>query len=155
MSKATLSLSFTDAQTVAIDAALTELETQFASLVGVSADKRRKLMKMGGKSESFCRLTLSLLEQNPQVVTPGLGLAEVQRTFEAFDWLRPRVQRLQRLGERLENTNTLAGADIMKASLQGYALLKVSGRDQGLEGLRETLGTRFARRSKSAEAKAA
>jgi len=155
MSKATLSLSFTDAQTVAIDAALTELETQFASLVGVSADKRRKLMKMGGKSESFCRLTLSLLEQNPQVVTPGLGLPEVQRTFEAFDWLRPRVQRLQRLGERLENTNTLAGADIMKASLQGYALLKVSGRDQGLEGLRETLGTRFARRSKSAEAKAA
>jgi len=155
MSKATLSLSFTDAQTAAIDAALTELEAQFASLVGVSADKRRKLMKMGGKSESFCRLTLSLLEQNPQVVTPGLGLPEVQRTFEAFDWLRPRVQRLQRLGERLENTNTLAGADIMKASLQGYALLKVSGRDQGLEGLRETLGTRFARRSKSAEAKAA
>ena len=155
MSKATLSLSFTDAQAAAIDAALTELETQFAALVGVSADKRRKLMKMGGKSESFCRLTLSLLEQNPQVVTPGLGLPEVQRTFEAFDWLRPRVQRLQRLGERLENTNTLAGADIMKASLQGYALLKVSGRDQGLEGLRETLGTRFARRSKSAEAKAA
>lgn len=155
MSQATLSLSFTDAQAAAIDAALTELETQFASLVGLSADKRRKLMKMGDKSEGFCRLTLSLLEQNPQVVTPGLGLSAIQRTFDAFDWLRPRVQRLQRLGERLDNTNTVIGADIMKASLQGYALLKVSGRDQGLEGLRETLGTRFARRSKSAEAKAA
>jgi hypothetical protein len=155
MSQTTLSLSFTDAQAAAIDTALTELETQFSALVGMPADKRRKLMKMGDKSEAFCRQTLSLLEQNPQVVTPGLGLPEVQRTFDAFDWLRPRVQRLQRLGERLDNTNTVVGADIMKASLQGYALLRVSGRNQGLDGLRETLGARFARRTKSAEPKAA
>lgn len=155
MSQATLSLSFTDAQAAAIDAALTELETQFSALVGMPADKRRKLMKMGGKSEAFCRQTLSLLEQNPLVVPRGMELTDVRQSFDALDWLRPRVQRLQRLGERLDNTSTVVGADIMKASLQGYALLKVSGRNQGLEGLRETLGARFSRRSKAPEAKAA
>ena len=155
MSQAKLSLSFTDAQAAAIDAALTELETQFSALVGMPPDKRRKLMKMGDKSETFCRQTLSLLDQNPQLVPPALALSDVRQNFDALDWLRPRVQRMQRLGERLANTDTVVGASIMRASLQGYSLLKVSGQNQGLEGLRETLGARFARRSKSAEAKAA
>ena len=33
----------------------------------------------------------------------------------------------------------------MQVASQGYALLKVSGRNQGLEGLRKDLGTRFAK----------
>ena len=48
-----------------------------------------------------------------------------------------------------------AGAAIMQTALQGYALLKVSGRNQGLESLRETIGVRFARKPKPVEAKAA
>src|SRR5690349_23784983 len=61
MSQATLSLSFTDAQATAIDAALNELEAQFAALVAMPAGERRRLMKMGDKSEAFCRQALSLL----------------------------------------------------------------------------------------------
>ena len=38
----------------------------------------------------------------------------------------------------------------MSFALEGYALLKVSGRNQGLEGLRKALSTRFARPSKKA-----
>lgn len=155
MSPARPPLSFTDDQAAAIDAALNALEMQFSALVGMPADKRRRLMKMGDKSEAFCRQTLSLLDQNPQLVPPSLAVMEAQQNFETLDWMRPRVQRLLRLGERLSNTDTVVGATIMQTSLQGYALLKVSGRNQGLENLRETLGARFARRSKSAEAKAA
>jgi len=155
MSQATLSLSFTDAQATAIDAALNELEAQFAALVAMPAGERRRLMKMGDKSEAFCRQTLSLLGQNRQLVPQSMGLADVQQSLDALDWMRPRMQRLIRLGERLSNTDTVVGSTIMQASLQGYALLKVAGRNQGLEGLRETLGARFSRRSKVPEAKAA
>jgi hypothetical protein len=35
----------------------------------------------------------------------------------------------------------------MSVALQGYALLKVSGKNQGLEGLRKELGARFAKSS--------
>ena len=155
MSQATLSLSFTEAQATAIDAALNELEAQFAALVAMPAGERRRLMKMGDKSEAFCRQTLSLLDQNRQLVPQSMGLADVQQSLDALDWMRPRMQRLIRLGERLSNTDTVVGSTIMQASLQGYALLKVTGRNQGLEGLRETLGARFSRRSKAPEAKAA
>jgi hypothetical protein len=37
------------------------------------------------------------------------------------------------------------GADVMAAALEGYALLRVSGRASGLEDQRRELGSRFAR----------
>lgn len=39
----------------------------------------------------------------------------------------------------------------MRCALDGYALLKVSGRNQGLEGLRRDLGTRFSKAPRVAE----
>ena len=155
MTFATVTLSFTQAQLAAIEAALTELETQFGGLVGLTIDQRKGLMKMGDKSEAFCRQTMSLLGQNPQLVPASVPVAQMQETFDALDQMRPRWQRLERLGERIADTDTAAGASIMQTALQGYALLKVSGRNQGLESLRETLGTRFARKPKTPEAKAA
>ena len=155
MTQATVSLSFTDVQLAAIDAAITELETQFAGLVGLTPDQRRALTKMGNKSEAFCRQTMSLLGQNPQLVPASVPLADSQHLLEALDELRPRMQRLQRLGERLVDTDTAVGSAVMQTALQGYALLKVTGRNQGLEGLRESVGERFARKPRTPEAKAA
>lgn len=43
------------------------------------------------------------------------------------------------------------GSDLMVASLEGYAHLKVAGRGDGLEGMREALGSRFERRRKTAQ----
>ena len=111
--------------------------------------------KMGEKSETFCRQTLSLLEQNPQVVPPSVVVADAKADLVALDQWRPRMLRLQRLGERAADTGTALGSDVMATALQGYALLKVVGKNQGLEGLRQSLGTRFRRSSRPAERKAA
>jgi hypothetical protein len=154
-SQASVSLSFTDVQLAAIDAAITELETQFAGLVGLTADQRRMLTKMGNKSEAFCRQTMSLLGQNPQLVPESVRLADSRQLLAALDELRPRMQRLQRLGERIADTDTAVGSAVMQTALQGYALLKVTGRNQGLEALRESVGERFARKPRTPEAKAA
>ncbi|GAB3727428.1 hypothetical protein GCM10028794_00010 [Silanimonas algicola] len=37
------------------------------------------------------------------------------------------------------------GSDVMDVALEGYALIKVSGRAQGLDELRRELGLRFAK----------
>lgn len=155
MTTVTVSLSFTDAQLTAIDTALNELEMQFSGLVGLTIDERKSLMKMGNKSEAFCRQTVSLLGQNPQMVPASLHLADSQQLLGGMDQLRPRMQRLQRLGERMTDTDMAAGATVMRTALQGYALLKVSGKNQGLEALRETIGARFSRKPKVVVAKAA
>lgn len=150
-----ITLTFTDAQLVAVDAALTELETQLSGLIALSVPQKRSLKKMGEKSESFCRQALRVLEQNPQMVPPNVPLADALGDMGALDQLRPRMVRLSRLSERAADTDTALGSDVMAVALKGYGLLKLTGQTEGLDALRKDLGTRFSRTSRPPETKAA
>lgn len=150
-----VSMTLTGEQLATVDAALTALETTLGGFVSLSPEQRRSVPRMGGKSEQFCRQTLSLLEQNPQVVNPNLGLPEAQSDLATFDALRPVMQRLGRLYSRGSDTQMALGSDVMATALHGYKLLKVSGGGQSLEPLRASLATRFTKRARSTEPKAA
>lgn len=151
MSQNLITLIWTEAQLAAIDQALSELEAQLRDLVASNAAERRKHTRMGDKSEAFCRNAISVLAQNPQVVPASLKLAEAQGDLIALDALRPRLQRLQRLTERATDTEALLGSDVMSCALDGYALLKRAGRNQGLEGLVKELGSRFVKTARTVE----
>lgn len=155
MARDLISLSLPQAKLTAIDSALTALETALAELVALEADARKRLPKMGGKSEAFCRQTLSVVAQNPQIVNPSLGLAGAQADLAALDALRPRRQRIQKLVERMQDTETLLGSDVMATALEAYGLLKVSGKSQGLSTLRAGLSTRFKAKSTAKRLRAA
>jgi hypothetical protein len=146
MSQNLASWNLTDAQLTAVDAALTELETQLAGLIALPNKKLYK--KMGNKSEAFCRQTLHVLEQNPQMVPPNLGLADAVSDLNGIEQLRPRMVRLARLSERAADTSFALGSDVMAAALEGYNLLKRSGKSEGLDSLRKELGLRFAKASR-------
>ncbi|MCY7354736.1 MAG: hypothetical protein LH470_06605 [Lysobacter sp.] len=45
--------------------------------------------------------------------------------------------------ERADDSEVALGSDVMSLALEGYALLKVAGKNQGLELLRKELGSRF------------
>ena len=154
MSQNNVSLELSNEQLSQAAQAITTLEQAFAGLVSLAPADRRRLVKMGQKSEVFCRQTLRVLAQNPQIVPPGLALAEAQADLLALDQLAPLLDRVQRLAERGRDTELALGADVMDAALEGYALLKVSGKQQGLDGLRKELSSRWAR-SRSAEAEPA
>jgi hypothetical protein len=145
MTQNLVSLSFDDAQLQAVDAALTELETRLAGLIALSPAQKRTMRRMGEKSEAFCRQALRVLEQNPQMVPANVGLADAQADLTTMDRLRPRLVRLSRLSERASDTDAALGSDVMDVALQGYSLLKVTGRTEGLTALRKELGNRFAK----------
>lgn len=146
MTQNLLSLELSDEDTAAINAALTEIELRLAGrLLALDAPARRKLTKMGDKSEAFVRQTLLVLEQNPDIVPPALGLDEALADIRAVDALRPVMARLQRLAQRMADSEMALGSDAMNTALEGYALLKVSGRSRGLEPLSNALSERFAR----------
>ncbi len=71
---ATLNLS--DAQLTAIDSAIAELERQLSGLVALSTADKRRATALGEKSEHFCRQTLRMLSENPQLIPPNLDLAD-------------------------------------------------------------------------------
>ncbi len=145
MSQNLISLALTADQLTAVEGALATLEQNLSGLIALQPARRRALTKMGDKSEVFCRQTLKLLQQNPQVVPPSLDVPEAAADLVAFDQIGSFLLRLSRLHERAEDTSTALGSDLMSFALEGYGLLRVSGKNQGLEDLRRDLGVRFAR----------
>jgi hypothetical protein len=152
MTQNLISLNFSAEELQAVDAAIGELEARLSGLIALTKTQKVTVRKMGNKSEAFCRQAMRVLEQNPQLAPPNLVAATPLADLTALDQLRPRMVRLARLSERAADTDLALGSDVMDASLKVYGLLKLTGRSEGLDGLRREMGTRFARGSRSAEA---
>lgn len=149
MSQNLISLSVSAEQLAAISATLDTLETQLAGLIELSVEDRRKLVKMGDKSEAFCRQTLIVLAQNRHMIPPSLDLAQAESDMRTLDMLRPVFERLRRLLGRADDSEMALGSDIMAVALEGYALAKVFGKGSGLDTLREAMSVRMSHKGKA------
>ena len=129
----------------AIDEALNQLELHLKGLVALTPDQRRQLTKMGDKSEAFCRQAVHVLSDNPGIMPRNFEVASLHRDLSALDALRPRAQRLMRLSERVQDSEMALGSDLMTNALEGYAFLKIAGKGEGLDALRQMLSARFNR----------
>jgi hypothetical protein len=145
MSQNLISLQLTTADLSAIDAALKTLEDKFVGLIDLSVEQRSTVTKMGDKSEAFCRKAVEVLGNNPGVLAANYSLAEVKRDLAAFDALRPRLVRAEKLVEKMRDSQMALGSDLMTASLEGYAYLKVAGKGEALDTARAALSVRFNR----------
>lgn len=135
----------------AMDNALATLEASMAGLIALTPERRHQLTKMGDKSEAFCRQAGHVFGENPGVLPRNFDLEGYQRDLSALDALRPRLMRLATLHQRALDTEMAIGSDLMTNALEGYAVLKVAGKGQGLDEARKALSARFARKSRTAE----
>jgi hypothetical protein len=150
MSQNLVDIDLTADALTAIDNALAALEAGLATLVALTPDQRQQLVKMGDKSEAFCRQAGHVFAQNPGILPGSFDLPAYQRDIATLDALRPRLLRLGKLHQRGQDTEMAIGSDLMTNALQGYAFLKVAGKGQGLDEMRKMLSARFAR-GKAAE----
>ena len=94
-----------DAETLkAIDGTLTALEKQLEDFIQLSAEQRRELLKLGPKSEVFCRETLSVMERSPGALPVDFDMDAVREDREALDQVRPILSRLRMLTSRANDT---------------------------------------------------
>jgi hypothetical protein len=145
MSQNLVDIDLTADALTAIDNALAALEAGLATLVALTPDQRQQLVKMGDKSEAFCRQAGHVFAQNPGILPGSFDLPAYQRDIATLDALRPRLLRLGKLHQRGQDTEMAIGSDLMTNALQGYAFLKVAGKGQGLDEMRKMLSARFAR----------
>jgi hypothetical protein len=129
-----------------IQAAIATMEHHLTGLIGLTVEERRELTKMGDKSEAFCRAAMLTLGNHPDVLPRSFDLDGYRADLAALDMLRPLLNRLQRLYERMVDSEMALGSDVMVGSLEGYAHLKVAGAGEGLDTLKEALGARFDRK---------
>lgn len=152
MTQDLIQLDISDADWADIDAALDTLETKLGvKLRDLSIDERKTLVKMGGKSEAFCRQSLVVGRQNvsklPADTAADLALEEAD--LAALDKLRPRLARLTSLSEKASDSSMALGSDIMVFCLSLYGVLKALGVGNALDALRTQLGLRFKRGPRS------
>lgn len=145
MSQNFISLTLTDDQITAARAGLDQLAGALAGAVAIPDSERRNLIYMGPRSEPFVRQVLRVLQANPQIVPPSMDVDGAAADLATLDRLRPLLEDLQKLVARVSDTVDLLGSDAMDLALDGYAQIKLSGGDQGLDELRRQLGTRFTR----------
>lgn len=143
MSQNIVDITFEDEALADIDVALDTLNARLGGLVALDKVQRRRLHKMGDRSEAFCRLAVDVLTSNPQILPPTFDLPALQRDVAALDALRARTVLVMRLYQRMLDTETALGSDIMSNSVEGYQLLKLAGKSAGLDSLRKQLSTRF------------
>ena len=140
-----VSLHLSEQDIADLDTAIATLQRVLAPMLALQPQQRRDLLKMGDKSEAFCRQAVVAFTQNAEVLPRNFDLPGYQRDLAALDALRPRLQRVARLHELMEHSEMALGSDLMSASLEGYAVLKVAGRGDGLDAMRQMLSARFGR----------
>ena len=146
MAQNLISLDLTD-NLPKFDAALDAIEKVMDIFVSLTPEQVRRLTKIGERSETFCRQTTAILEQNKQALPPGFDLKELKRDLAAYDALRPRLLRLQALTAKCADTRVALGSDIQAASYDGYGLLKMFGKADNVAPLQESMRSNVRRKS--------
>ena len=138
-----IDITLTTEQIAAVGAAITTLKDALPFLVSMSAAERRHLARLGPKSEGFVRQAHELAREHPEIVPNGLTVAELDRDQALRDALLPTKHDLEVLLRKVNDTMTLAGADLMQGTLIIYRGLRSYGDAAGYGDIREELGRRF------------
>ena len=136
MSQNLISLRIDANRFSAIDAAVTALEKQLDDFVELSVEQRRELLKLGPRTEVFCRATIDVMERNPGALPADFNLDAIRQDRVAIDQVRPLLSRLRMLVSRVQDTEMALGSDLYKAALDGYRFAKATGSGAMLDELK-------------------
>ena len=119
-------------------------------LVGLTPDDRRKLPKLGRKSQTFVVQALDMAANHSELMPRCLNVEEARRDVQLFEALNPILQNLSRLRELVEDTQMVAGSEAYAAARLAYNSAKTSGKNMGLDEVVSDLSRQFSRKSRKA-----
>jgi hypothetical protein len=130
-------LSNTDRDAVLL--AISTITTKLPFLIGLSPGDRINLQKMGNVRRSFVEQTVPIASQNAQVLPASFDLNELTADMDLYRQLAPIMDALKPVFEKLDDTLLAVGSDLYAGSLEAYSYIKVAGKSQGLDALRQQL----------------
>lgn len=137
-----LRLTLSGQQLAAVDTALGAIETGLAELVEYARREPVDPTELGGRQEIFCRETLMRLVQNPHLTAGETMYDTANESLRALDQLRPRLKRLQRLGEEATRIESMLSEHVLFVAHMGYFALRAKDQARGLEALHAGLSWR-------------
>ena len=149
-----VSLDISADDLAAMDQAIATLETLTKPFITLSADDNSGLVKMGDKSVAFCQQTVQVLDQNKDILPPTFDFEEMGDDLAAYAALQSRVLRIREVLAKMDDTQTALGSDVMVAASEGYALMKLFGKAEGLSALKQAMRVRRPGRRRKGDAAA-
>ncbi len=125
-----------------VDEAIQILEAFTAPFITLTNQQKQELFKMGDKSILFCQQTAMVLEQNQNILPPTFDYEEMKTDLADHAAIAPRVLRIREVLAKMEDTQIALGSDVMVASSEGYALMKLFGKAEGLTELQDAMRLR-------------
>ncbi len=131
--------------------AIVSIDDALDWLISVSPPSRKRMLKLGPKSEAFVQEAVSVARDYGELLPAGLLLADLERDLVIRQVLLPIQQKLEVLLQRVKDTSTVAGSDLMQASALVYRSLQSHGHTAGLGTVMASLGRRFEKAGGPAE----
>lgn len=149
-----VSIDLSADELAAMDQAIATLEALTKPFITLSADDKKNLVKMGDKSVAFCQQTALVLEQNKDVLPQSFDYSEMEDDLAAYAALQSRALRVREVLAKIDDTQTALGSDVMVAASEGYALMKLFGKAEGLSELQQAMRVRRPGRRRKGDAAA-
>jgi pimeloyl-ACP methyl ester carboxylesterase len=129
----------------AVMEALEIVRAKMSFLVGLSTEERRRLSKIGTRSQTFTHQALAVAAQHPELMPRYLDVDGAMRDMNLFIALNPILQTLIELQRLVKDTQTVAGSEAYAAARTAYTSAKKAAKGMGLEDVVETLSQHFER----------
>ena len=139
-----ISAAISDNKLQEIKTAIASIRANMPFLVSLTVDERRKRIKMGDKSLAFVSNSLSVTQNNPEVVPSNFDIAEFNKDYQLAVSLTEVLSLLQQLTEEVDDTLLAVGSESMASSLLVYDYVKTAAKHApGLKSVADQLGERF------------
>jgi hypothetical protein len=139
-----ISATLTDTDLQQIKDALAIVQDKLPFLITLTAEERRRLVKMGDKSLAFVSNSLTAARANRDILPASFDLDEFSRDYHLVASLTELMFSLRQLSEQVDDTLIAVGSEAMSSSLNVYDYVKMAAKKRpGLKAIAEQLGERF------------
>jgi hypothetical protein len=144
MSYQNITASLSPADIKEIKAALQTIHAKLPFLVTLSAEERRKMVKMGDKSLAFVNNSATAAQSNRNILPATFNVEELLKDYYLAIALTEVLTSMRQLTEQVDDTLLAVGSEAMSSSLTVYNYVKTASKTTpGLKTLAEQLGERF------------
>ncbi len=142
-----IDITLSTEQVASGQAAITALNVALPYLISLTPMGRKKILKMGERTEGFVRTALEAATQHPGVIPETLDLAKLNRDLALRENLAGMELALGSLLQKVRDTRIVAGSDLFSGALDIYQALQRHGTTEGVDLAVNQLRLRFRRTS--------
>lgn len=146
-----ISKEITETEFSEMKALLSDLAGKLNFLIGLTKKERLSIPRISRANKLFVEDAVQITQKNKSIFPIFIDVDEIERDYRLYNQLGELLQEVGILGEKLRDTQALAGSEAYTASLSCYKFLQIAAQNgmPGTDTLVDVLSGRFAKQGNS------